>query len=119
MIELSQSIHEWLTMYSATAGDQSSMLVGAAIVLQRVLTLTWSAPSVSKFNIAFCSEYSSLLEVVFAAMIIPACFLTVYRVEKSDDERFQTLSVENWAAKHSVDGYSVATPLSTWVAIGH
>jgi hypothetical protein len=78
------------------------MLVGAAIVLQRVLTLTWSTSSVSKFNVAFCStlasavavrlvvEYSSLLEIVFAAMIVPACFLTVYRVEKADDEVFRT-----------------------------
>ena len=74
------------------------MLVGAAVVLQRVLTLTWSAPSASKFNVAFCStlalavavrlfvEYSSLLEIVFAAMILPACFLTVYRVENVKDD---------------------------------
>jgi hypothetical protein len=77
------------------------MLVGAAIVLQRVLTLTWSEPSVSKFNVAFCSfltlavavrfvvEWSSLLEIVFAAMILPACFVTVYRVEKMDHETFR------------------------------
>jgi hypothetical protein len=91
-----------LIAYSITTGDQTSMLVGAAVVLQRVLTLTWDPSSVSKFNLAFCSflalavavrlvaEYSSLLEIVFAAMIVPACFLTVYRVEKADDEAFRT-----------------------------
>lgn len=77
------------------------MLVGAAVVLQRVLTLTWDASSVSKFNVAFCStlatvvavrlvvEWSSLLEIVFAAMIVPASFITVYRVGKADDQAFQ------------------------------
>jgi|ERR1700722_4273375 hypothetical protein len=79
-------------------GDQTSMLVGAAIVLQRVLTLTWSPSSVSQFNVTFSSilalavtvrlfvEYSSLLEIVFAVMIQAACFLTVRRVEKADDD---------------------------------
>ena len=74
------------------------MLVGAAIVLQRVLTLTWSPSSVSQFNVTFSSilalavtvrlfvEYSSLLEIVFAVMIQAACFLTVRRVEKADDD---------------------------------
>jgi hypothetical protein len=78
------------------------MLVGAAIVLQRVLTLTWDASSVSKFNVAFCSilalavavhlvvEWSSFLEIVFAAMIVPACFLTLCRVGKADDQAFRT-----------------------------
>jgi hypothetical protein len=83
---------------SMVTGDQTSMLVGAAVVLQRVLTLTWSPSSVSQFNVAFSSilalavtvrlfvEYSSLLEIVFAIMIQAACFLTVRRVEKADDD---------------------------------
>ena len=74
------------------------MLVGSAVVIQRVLTLTWSPSSVSQFNVAFSSilalavtvrlfiEYSSLLEIVFAVMIQVACFLTVRRVEKADDD---------------------------------
>src|SRR4051812_29870180 len=77
------------------------MLARAATVLQRVLTLTWSAPSVCKFNIVFCSAlalavavrlvvaYSSLLEIAFATMIQAACFLTVYRVQQADDDRFR------------------------------
>jgi hypothetical protein len=84
-----------------TLGDQTSMVIGTAVVLQRVLTLTYSEASVSNFNLAFCSalafaiavrlvvEWSSLLETVFAAMILPACFVAVYRVEKVDDEAFR------------------------------
>jgi predicted neutral ceramidase superfamily lipid hydrolase len=82
-------------------GDQTSMLVGAAVVLQRILTLTWSPSSVSQFNVAFSSilalavavrlfvEYSSLLEIVFAVMIQAVCFLTVRRVAKADDDAFR------------------------------
>ena len=119
--------YQWLTTHPTVTGDQSSMLVGAAVVLQRVLTLTWSAPSVSKFNFAFCStlalavavrlvvEYSSLLEIVFAAMILPACFLTVYRVEKADDDRFRAqgrfqagVGAGEWIPQSSKAGLLVA-----------
>jgi hypothetical protein len=74
------------------------MLVGAAVVLQRILTLTWSPPSVSQFNVVFSSilalavtvrlfvENSSLLEIVFAVMIQAVCFLTVRRIEKGNDD---------------------------------
>lgn len=98
------------------------MLVGAAIVLQRVLTLTWDSSSVPKFNLAFCSflalavavrlivEYSSFLEIVFAAMIIPACFLTIYRVEKADDQAFRTHG--RWQAGIGAGELMICTPNS-------